>query len=339
LIPLRNRQGLQLRLKKFKIKGVILMIVTSAVGKIDALIGRFEAPILAYMEKEEGDFAKNSLKTKLYNVKTSKSYAEAVAGMVGIGDMVATDGAVPYDELEETYTKTFTHQVFKKGIEIKRETMEDAKIIDMENQSGTITDAAGRTKEKFVHAPFGYCTATTFTLAGKSFTNVGADGLALVTASHTSHTGKAGTQSNFVNSPFSIDTLKTAEEAFRAVRTEAGEKSNVKPNLIFAPYALRNEVYEILNSGGKLNTGNNNTNPYEQKYEVIISDWLDELSNTTKVFLIDSAYMKKCLFWIDRVPLEIKSEKDFNTDNWRIKAYERFSLGWTDWRWCVGIGT
>ena len=114
------------------------MIVTSTVGKIDALIGRFEAPILAYMEKEEGDFAKTSLKSKLYNVKTSKSYAEAVAGMAGVGDMVATDGAVPYDEIEETYSKTFTHQVFQKGIEIKRETMDDAKIMDMENAEEVI---------------------------------------------------------------------------------------------------------------------------------------------------------------------------------------------------------
>lgn len=313
------------------------MIVASTVGKIDALIGRFEAPIMAYMEREEGDFAKTSLKNKLYSVKSSKSYAEAVAGMAGIGDMVATDGSVPYDEIEEIYSKTFTHQVFKKGIEIKRETMDDAKIMDMENQSGTIIDAANRTKEKFVHATFAYANATSFTLAGKPFSATGADGLALITASHTSHTGKAGTQSNLVSGAFSTSTLKTAEEAFRAIRTEAGEKANVKPDLIFAPYALRNEVYEVLNSGGKLNTANNNTNPYEGKYEVIISDWLDELSCTDKVFLIDSKYMKKCLFWIDRVPLEIKSEKDFSTDNWRIKAYERYSRGFSDWRWCVGI--
>jgi len=45
--------------------------------------------------------------------------------------------------------------------------------------------------------------------------------------------------------------------------------------------------------------------------------------------------MKKCLYWIDRVLLEIKSRKDFNTDNWQIKGYMRYSLGWTDWRWIV----
>lgn len=314
------------------------MVITSTVGKIDALIGRFEAPILAYMEKQEGDFAKTSLKNTLFNVKTSKSYAEAVAGMAGIGDMVATDGAVPYDELEETYSKTFIHQVFKKGIEIKRETMDDAKIMDMENQAGTLMDAANRTKEKFVHAIFANANSTTFTLAGKTFTNTGADGLALISASHTSKTGKAGTQSNLISGAFSTSTLKTAEEAFVALKTEAGEPANIFPDTLFVPYALRNEVYEVLNSGGKLDTGNNNTNPYEGKYKVIVSRWLDYLGNTSKVFLMDSSYMKKTFFWIDRVPFETKSQVDYNTQNWQIQAYERYSLGFTDFRGVVGIG-
>lgn len=124
------------------------MIIQSTVGKIDAAIGRFEGPLMAYMEKEEGDFAKNSLKTTLYNVKKSKHYSESVAGLTGIGDFVATDGAVPYDDFEEGYSKTFIHQVFKKGIEIKRETIDDSRLIDMENQGGNLIDSANRTKRK-----------------------------------------------------------------------------------------------------------------------------------------------------------------------------------------------
>lgn len=313
------------------------MIVASTVGKIDALIGRFEAPILAYMEKQEGDFAKKSLKNTLFNVKTSKSYAEAVAGMVGVGDMVATDGAVPYDSIEESYSKTFTHQVFQKGIEIKRETMDDAKIMDMENQAGTLMDAANRTKEKFVHAPFAFANSTTFNLAGKTFTNTGADGLALISASHTSKTGNLAAQSNLVSGAFSTSTLKTAEEAFMNMKTEVGEPANIWPDTLLVPYTLRNEVYEILNSGGKLATGNNDTNPYEGKYKVIVSRWLDFLGNTDKVLLMDSTYMKKTFFWIDRKSFETMSERDFNTGNWRIKAYERYSLGFTDYRGIVGI--
>lgn len=315
------------------------MLITSTVGKIDAAIGRFEGPIMAYMEKEEGDFAKNSLKNTLYNVKKSKHYSESVAGLTGISDFVAGDGAVPYDEFEEGYSKTFTHVVFQKGVQIKRETIDDSRVIDMESQAGSLTDSANRTMEKFVHVPFVYPTTSSFTLAGRTFTtNIGADSQVLGYATHPSHTGKGADQSNLVATAFGKDTVKTGEEAMIGFKTDIGEIGNFVPDTLLVPFALRDDAYELNFSLGKLNTANNNTNPYEGKYKIIVSKWLDIMGNTTKSFLIDSNYMKKCLYWIDRIPLEIRSEKDFNTLNWNIAGYMRYSLGFTDWRWCVVMG-
>ncbi len=284
------------------------------------------------MEREEGDFAKQSLLKTLYNVKTSKHYAEAIASMTGIGDMVATDGAVPYENFEEGYPKTFIHQVFKKGIEIKRETIDDSRIIDMESQAGNLIDASARTREKFVHAIFNYADATSFTLAGKTFDSKGADGLALASTSHPSKTGKGSNQSNTSAIALNTTSLKTAEEAMIGFKTDIGEPASVIPDTLFVPFHLKDEAYEINYSLGKLATANNDANAYQGKYRVIVSKWLDIVDND-RWFLIDSSYMKKCLYWITRKPLEISSQKDFNTDNWRIKAYERYSLGFTDWRW------
>lgn len=307
------------------------MIITGTAGKIDAAIGRFEAPLMAYMEKEEGDFAKSSLKNVLYNVKKSKHYAESVSGMTGIGDFVQTDGEVPYDDFEEGFSKTFIHKVFKKGIEIKREVIDDSRIIDMENQGGALIDASNRTKEKFVHAPFNFCNVTKFNLAGGSFDITGQDGKALAFDKHPSKTGKGSNQSNITNYALTSANLKLAEEMFNNFTTDIGEKANVFPDTLLVPFELRNEAWEIMNSIGKLDTNNNNVNPYQDKYRVIVSRWLD----SKKWYLLDSQYMKKCLYWIDRVPLEVKSQKDFNTDNWQIKGYERYSLGFTDWRWVI----
>jgi len=312
------------------------MIITSTVGKIDATIGRFEGPILAFMEREEGDFAKRSLKNVLYNVKKSKHYSESITGMTGIGDMVATDGPVPYDDFEEGFRKTFIHQVFKKGIEIKRETIDDSLIIDMENQAGQLIDAANRTKEKFVHAPFWYATSTEFFLAGKKFSCVGADGLPLGHAEHPSKTGKGPSQSNLTTNAFSAEAIKTAEEMMIGFLTDIGEPGNFVPDTIFVPYALRDEAYQYVASQADANPEGNSgrANPGQDKYRVIVSKWLD-MVDPTQWFLIDSKYMKRCLYWLDRVPLETTSTKDFETDNWKIKAYERYSLGFTDWRWVV----
>lgn len=308
------------------------MIVTSTVGKIDAAIGRFEGPLMAYMMREEEDFAKNSLKKVLFNVKSSKHYSESVAGMTGIGGFVPTDGAVPYDEFEEGFSKTFIHKVFKKGIEIKRETIDDSRVIDMEASAGMLTDSWNSTVEEFVHAIFNNCNATTFTYEGVSFDIAGQDTLALGSDSHTSHTGKGTTQDNLTANAFSIPNLKTGEDMMKGFTTDIGSKGNWKADTILAPYELRNDVYEAVMSLGKLNSGDNNINPYKDKFNVIISDWL---TDTDRWFLIDSRYMKKCLYWLDRVPLEVKSQKEFNSDNWQVKAYARFALGFSDWRWCV----
>ena len=291
------------------------------------------------MEKAEADFAKNSLKSTLYNVKTSKHYSESIGAMNGIGDFVAQSGEVPYDDFEEGNTKTFTHQEFQKGISIERKLRDDSRIVDMQNRSSDIVDSANRTMEKFVHAPFANSGSTTFTLAGGTFSNVGADGKSMINATHVASTSKGSNQSNLVSTAVGIAGLKEVEEKFVGFETDIGEPANVFPDTIFAPFALKDTIYKMIETENEVGTANNDKNPYSQKYNVIISKWLDYLGLTTMAFIIDSVYMKKCLFWLDRIPLEIRSEKDFNTQNWNIAGYMRYSLGFTDWRWVVRLGS
>lgn len=313
------------------------MIVRETVGKIDLAIGRNEAPVIAYMDKENQDYAAKSLKNKLYNVQKSKHYAESVGAMSGSGSFIATDGAIPYSDFEELATKTFIHQTFKGGVQISRELIDDSRIIDMKNKGGDLVKEANYTMEQFVHAPFVNAASATFNLAEKDFVNVGADGLTLVNAAHTSHTGKTANQTNIVSGALSVSTLKLAEEAMVGFKTDIGKKGSNTPTTLLVPFALRDTAYEICMSTGKLGTANNDANAYQGKYDVIVSSWLDFAGVTDKAFLIDESYMKKCLFWMDRVPLEIKSQKDFNTDVWEIAGYMRYSLGFTDWRFLVGI--
>ena len=51
------------------------MIVTATAGKIDALIGRFEGPLMAFLAREEDDFAKDSIKNK--RIVTGKQIGRA----------------------------------------------------------------------------------------------------------------------------------------------------------------------------------------------------------------------------------------------------------------------
>jgi len=303
------------------------VIVSATAGKIDAAIGRFEGPLMAYMLKEEQDFARDSIKEKLYNVRKSKHYSESFSGLTGIGNFVPTDGAVPYDEFEESYSKTLIHQVFKKGIEIKRELIDDSRVIDMEGMAGMLIDSWNATLEELLHAPFNNCTQTDFTFEGKTFDIAVADGLALASNAHTSKTGKGGTQDNYTTNTFNVENLKVAEDMMKAIKTDIGKKANVKGDTIFASYSIRNEVWEAVHSLGKVDSGDNNVNPYKDKFNVVISDWL----NDGYWFLIDSRVLRRNLYFLERHPLKVTSQVDFNTDNWQIKAYARNSLGFKSW--------
>lgn len=308
------------------------MIITATAGKMDAVIGRFEGPLMAYILQAEQDFAKDSIKNKLYNVRKSKHYSESVAGLTGIGGFQPTDGRVPYTDLEEDYSKTFTHQVWQLGVEIKRELIDDSRILDMEALASMLTDSWSFTLEEMLHAPFNNCTATSFTYEGKSFTNTGADGLALASNAHTSKTGKGSNQDNYTTNPLTIANLKIAEDMMKGFQTDIGKKGNWKGDTLFVPYELRNEAFEIAYSTGKINSGDNNINPYKEKFNVIVSDWL---TDTDSWFLLDSRALRNNLYFIERVPLEISSQKEFNSGAWQIKGYGRYSLGFRSWQFAV----
>lgn len=308
------------------------MIVTATAGKIDQVIGRFEGPLMAFMLQEEQDFAKTSMKEKLYKVRKSKHYSESVGGMTGIGGFVPTDGAVPFTSFEEGYSKTFIHQVWKLGIEIKRELIDDSRILDMENMAGMLTNSWNTTLEEMIHAPFNNCTATAFTYEGKKFSNAGADGKALAANDHPSKTGKGSPQDNYTTNELTVANLKDAEDMMKGFKTDIGKKGNWKGDTLLVPYELRNEAWEIAYSTGKVNSGDNNVNPYKEKFNVLVSDWL---TNEKAWFLIDSRAMKNNLYFLDRIPLEIASYKDPNTKNWKIDGYGRYSLGFRGWEWVV----
>ena len=308
------------------------MIITETAGKMNAAIGQVEGPLFAYMLKEEQDFASESIKSKLYNIRKSKHYSESISGLTGIGGFIPTDGSVPRTEFSEGWDKTFIHQVFQLGVEIKRELLDDSRILDMENVAGMLTNSWNVTLEEMLHAPFNNCTATTFTYEGKIFNNAGADLQALGSSAHPSKTGKGSDQSNVTTNALTIPNLKLAEEIMKNTKTDVGKKGNWKGDTLLVAYENRDTAFEIAYSTGKLNSGDNNTNPYKEKYNVIVSDWL---TDADAWFLIDSRAMKRNLYFLDRIPLEVKSYQDKNSNNWMIDGYGRYSLGFRGWEWIV----
>jgi len=63
----------------------------------------------------------------------------------------------------------------------------------------------------------------------------------------------------------------------------------------------------------------------------------DYLTDANNWFMIDPGLCKMFLQWFDRVPLEFAEDptSDFSLEA-RYRGYQRYSYGWSDWRFLYG---
>ena len=105
------------------------------------------------------------------------------------------------------------------------------------------------------------------------------------------------------------------------------------PNGILYPIDLYDVAEEIIRSTGKVDTANNNVNVHSGQYTG--TDW-EYLSDTNDWFMYDSTLQKQWVKWIDRVMAEFGMVEDFDSLVGKWRVYNRYSLGWLDWRWILG---
>ena len=117
------------------------------------------------------------------------------------------------------------------------------------------------------------------------------------------------------------------------LKDDRGNLISVQPDLILVPRNLEETAWEIISSKGKVDSAENNANFHFGKYKLAVWDYLTDTNN---YFVIDSAMAKMFLQWFDRIPLEFFQDKSFDTLIAKYAAYDRFSFGWSDWRWVYG---
>jgi hypothetical protein len=83
----------------------------------------------------------------------------------------------------------------------------------------------------------------------------------------------------------------------------------------------------------KPDTANNNINVHQAQY--MPHEW-NYMSDVNNWFLSGSSYRGECLFWTDRVPLEMAFAEDLDTIVAKWRAYCRYAFAWIDWRFVIG---
>jgi len=273
-----------------------------------------------------------SLIPSLFNVQGSVRAYEQISGVGAIGidawDTWRVTGHVGEADFDQGYKATYTHVEYPMDIRIMRSLIDDANFPQVFRLIERVGDSAALKRE---------------TDAAKIFNNAftdsapyaGPDGVGLCSAAHPNSPQKTGaTQNNEGTYALTFDNVATVREAMMAFTDDNGNAMGVTPNGLIVPPGKGDEARVILNTLQKPGGANNDLNPRAGEQWQIF-EW-PYLTDSTYWFMVDTNLMRQSLDWFNRVPLSINPIVEDKTMSAGWRAYMRYSLGWSDWRWIYG---
>ena len=317
------------------------IIFSEGSGVNNSVFGKSQEPIKLFIERRLEAFENKSVVDKIYQMETSRRFAEKETGMTSMNGFapVGEGGAYPKDEMREGYDKVFQHTTWKDSFAITQEMIEDASIMNMRQKPAAFVTGYYRTREQFGAALLGGAIQglDTVSFRGTTFDVTGADRLCLFHKEHTSITG-GPTQSNRFTNTFDEDALGMIEERMQNVKDDNGNILGVIPDTIIIPnsHAMKKAVFSAIGADKDPSTSNNGYNYQFGRWRVIIWAYLNQFigAETTPYIVGSSQYNadNHGAVWYDRLALEVKSYIDENTDDNIWKGRARLSAGFNDWR-------
>lgn len=162
---------------------------------------------------------------------------------------------------------------------------------------------------------------------------VGGDGKELCASDHPNVSG--GTWSNLASVDMSENALEQAVIDISKWTDDKGLKIAVMPKSIIIPADLEFDVYRILNSVGRVGTGDNDVNAIKAMGKfpggVVVNHYL---TDTNAWFIRNN--VQDGMKYIERRADTFTMSDDFDTSNVKFKASARYDFGWTDPRALYG---
>ena len=236
-------------------------------------------------------------------------------------------GARTYNNIGQGYTTRYTHIAYANGFQITREQFAD-------NQYAKVARARTKALSKS-HRVTKETVAANILNRATNGSYLGADGVTLL---NTAHPEKVGTFSNrlSVAADLSESSLEDLLILIMTATDSVGDPIMIKPKRLIIPPQLAFVATRILKSTLQSGTANNDTNAMKDmgllQGDPIIWNYLTD----TDAFFVQTD-VDDGLKLYQREAREItKGQTDDDTDNLKVKSYERFSVGYTDPRCLYG---
>lgn len=264
--------------------------------------------------------------TRIFDIRKSTKAYEKVAEATGLGlAAVKAEGAsIIYDAPGQGPTNVFTHVTYGLGYIMTREAEEDNQYQQVAEANAAALPWSMWTTKEIVHA----------NVLNRAFSTsyLGGDGEPLIDAGHPTANGS---QSNLLTAAdLSEASLEDALTTIATAKNSAGLPIALRAvRLIVGPGQIFNAT-RLLESEGRSGSANNDVNAFKTLGlvpEIVVNHYLDD---PDAWFLQTNA--PNGLISFQRRALDLEKDNDFDTENRKHKATERYSAGWGDHRAIFG---
>lgn len=264
--------------------------------------------------------------------KSTRAYEEDVGiTSFGLARIKPEGQAIDYDTESQAFITRFTHVVYALGFVITREIVEDDQydVVGQRRARG-LAFSMRQTKE---------IVAANVYNRGSTSGYTGGDGVTMISPSHPNFAG--GTQSNDAGAvALSEAALEQAIINMGKWTNDRGLRIAVAPQKLIVPVDLEFEAARITQtpyrpSASGVTYARNDINVLYAQSKIsggyFVNNYLTSSSNW---FLRTD--VKDGMKHFERRDMEFAIDNDFETENAKFKASERYSFGWTDWRSIYG---
>ena len=268
---------------------------------------------------------------KVFETTKSNMALERTAEMryLGLAQLKTEGGATTFDNRAgERYVYNQEHTEIALGYAITRKAIDDNLYKSQFQPSNLgLTESFAQTKELYGANILN--TATTFNA------NIAGDGKALCATDHP-------IDGNTVANRFAVDVDLNESSLLQSMinvrtnfRDQAGLKIFARGKKLIVPPQLEPVAIRLTKTELRPGTMDNDVNAIKSTAGGLSEGYMvmDFLTSAYAWFLLTNV---KGLVYMERVPYEMDMQVDFTTDNLLVKAYERYSFGYYNWRSVYG---
>ena len=271
--------------------------------------------------------------TAIFDVRSSrKNFERIVSGSgFGLAPVKPQGESVAYDSDEQGFRKDFIHAVYALGFIVTMEEYKDNLYAEVGNRRASRLAFSMRTTKEIVHA----------NVINRAFNSAytGGDGSALVVSNHASEAG-GPTQSNLLATAADISEASLEELCIQIAKATDNRDKQIAlmTDCLLIPPDLEFEATRILRSALQNDTANNATNAIRTlgKFPggVKVNHYL---TDADAYFILTRGVTDGLIsYQRDGGPDSLARDNDFDTFNMKSHSYDRYSVGFGDWRCIYG---